>query len=108
MGRYITLQPAAHTDQITADGQELTKLPYPFHVNAATGAIDRQSVFVGWEVVGFQRDVARQEINLWWDDYVASDPQRAVGMYVVTRDGQGQMSTHLTAVDKVEVVDVAV
>lgn len=104
MTRYISLQPAPKTDHITADGAELTQLPYPFHVNAETGKIDQQWIFEGWEVVGFQRDLAIQQVDLWWDDYVQGDPQAAVGMYVVTRDGEGGMSSHMTAVQSVQVL----
>lgn len=98
--RIITLQPAAHVDQITDDGTELTKLPYPFHVNAA-GEIQRQEFWNGnpERVIGFVSDLHRQEVDLDWD-VVFRDPQRAVGQYVITQDKSGTWATHTLAIWK--------
>lgn len=103
MSVVITLQPSAHTDQITTDGQELTRLPYPFHV-AEDGSIGRQDFWAGepLEVIGFQKDLAVEQIDLWWSDCL-EDPQAAVGMYVVTRDKNGGMATHVQAIQSVTV-----
>ncbi len=86
--RIVTLQPAAHVDHITEDGTELTKLPYPFHVNVH-GEIQRQDFWKGnpERVVGFVSDLHRQEVDLSWDE-VYGDPQRAVGQYVITQDSE--------------------
>lgn len=99
--RIVTLQPAAHVDHITEDGTELTKLPYPFHVNVH-GEIQRQEFWKGnpERVVGFVSDLARQEVDLSWDE-VYSDPQRAVGQYVITQDSEGGWATHQLAIMRV-------
>ena len=103
--RIITLQPSARVDHITADGQELTQLPYPFHVRP-DGEVGRQDFWHGepLRVLGFQDRVDVQRIDLWWRD-AAADPQRAVGKYIVTQDADGSMATHQLAVQSVEVED---
>lgn len=105
--KIITLQPAAGTDQITEDGTELQQLPYPFHVLAEDGSIERQDFWQGnpLRVIGFAARLDREQVDLWWRD-VARDPQRAVGMYVVTQDSRGGMAVHLSAIAKVEVHEV--
>lgn len=102
--KIITLQPAAGTDQITEDGTELQQLPYPFHVFAEDGSIDRQDFWMGdpLRVIGFAEKLDRRQIDLRWRD-AARNPQRAVGMYVVTQDQSGGMAVHLSAIAKVEV-----
>jgi hypothetical protein len=102
--KVIKLQPAPRVDHITDDGRELTQLPYPFYV-AEDGKVDRQDFWRGdpYAVIGFQEDLARQQIDLWWDD-VVKDPQSAVGKYVVTRDSRGGMGVHVIAIDSVEVI----
>lgn len=101
----ITLQPAPRTDHITADGTELTQLPYPFHV-AADGTVQRQDFWHGnpKSVVGFAHDPSVQRVDLWWDDAV-KDPQQAVGKYVVTRDDKGGMAVHVIAIESVTVTE---
>lgn len=100
----ITLQPSSFTDQITSDGTELTKLPYPFHVEAATGDIQRQDFWRGdpFRVIGFQNDPHVQHVDLWWDD-VAKDPQSAVGKYPVTVKQGGGMAGWSLAIESVTV-----
>lgn len=100
--RIVTLQPAAHVDQITDDGDELTRLPYPFHVNVH-GEIQRQDFWKGnpERVIGFVSDLYRQEVDLDWDE-VFRDPQRAVGQYVITQDKSGTWATHTLAIWKAE------
>lgn len=99
------LQPSAFTDQLTEDGHQLTKLPYPFFVNE-DGSVRRQDVWAGQvvRVVGFQRDLAVQQIDLWWKQAV-QEPERAVGMYLVTADSKGDLGSHSTAISSVEVID---
>jgi hypothetical protein len=91
----ITLQQSARTNGV---------LPYPFHVDAATGDIGRQDFWRGnpAAVIGFQRDADVHTIDLAWADAVA-DPQQAVGMFTVTVDSGGQFSVHLAAVATVTV-----
>lgn len=102
--RLVKLQPASHTDHITADGTELQQLPYPFFVTPA-GHIEKQDLWQGrpYRVVGFVSDLASQRVDLWWLA-AAEDPQQAVGMYIVTIDVGGRIATRLTAVSSVEVL----
>lgn len=101
--KVIMIQPASYTDQIR-DGHQMTKQPYPLFVEQ-DGAVRRQDFWKGdpLQVIGFAKDLAVQQIDLWWQD-AAADPQRAVGMYLVTADSTGQFSTHPTAVDSVKVL----
>lgn len=95
------LQPAQYVDQIK-DGHEMTKLPYPFFVEK-DGSIGQQELWKGdpLKAIGFQVDLAKQQIDLWWDQ-VARDPQRVVGMYLVTSNAQGNWGVHQTAIVSVE------
>jgi hypothetical protein len=104
--KIVTLQPSAVTDQITEDGTELQQLPYPFHVRQ-DGLLDgdfwrTQAV----AAVGFQADSVVPRIDLLWRDAV-SDPERAVGMYLVTRDAEGGWATWEIAIQAVTVTEVA-
>ena len=106
MKKIITLQPSAYTDQLTDDGTELTKLPYPFHVDAETGNVERQDLWQGKprRVIGLQHDISKRQVDLWWDKAV-NDPQQVVGMYIITQDDDGSIATHLSAVANVVVLD---
>lgn len=97
------IQPSRYTDHITADGTELTKLPYPFYVNE-DGSILRQDIWNGnpLRVVGFQRDLAVQQIDMWWRDALRT-PDQVPGMYLVTSDKNGDFAVHNTAVADFEV-----
>jgi hypothetical protein len=99
------LQPAPFTDQLTGDGHQLTKLPYPFYADEF-GAVGRQDFWRGdpSRVVGFQKDLYVQRIDLWWTDAV-KNPEAAVGMYLVTEDSRGNYGTHQTAMAAVERMD---
>jgi hypothetical protein len=99
----IRLQPAAFTDQITDDGQELTKLPYPFFADEQ-GMIGRQDVWHGdpYRVVGFQRDLFVQQLDLSWGQ-AFKDPSKAVGMYLITASKAGVYGVHTTAIESAEV-----
>jgi hypothetical protein len=86
----ITIQPGN-----TLDGtyDPLKSLPKPFHVDAATGEIGRQEFWQGdpFSVIGFQKDVDVQTIDLYWDA-AAADPDQIVGMFPVlidTSKGEG-------------------
>lgn len=96
---YLTIQPAPRVDHITEDGTELTQLPYPFHAGK-DGVIQRQEFWEGkpLRVLGFSRDLAKQQINLWWPE-AWTDPERAIGMYVVTENADHSMQVTVTAVD---------
>lgn len=97
MSTYI-VQPSPKTDQICEDGTELTQLPYPFHVTEDGEVINLATIE---RIVGFAKDLAVSQVDLWWRDAI-KDPQQAVGMYVVTEDRTHVMAVHLTAVMRVE------
>lgn len=110
--KVITVQPAAYVDNLyeVGDGQlvEGRKLPYPFHVRAEDGHVERQDFWRGdpWRVIGFVNSPESTEITLWWRE-VAEEPDRAIGKYVVTQNKSRGMATHLTAVDSVTVSQVS-
>lgn len=100
--RIITLQPSPVVDHITDDGTELTQLPYPYHVEP-DGHVQGQDFWQGspkW-IIGFTGDPGRQAVDMWWDDYIKGDPQRAVGMYLVSRDLIGGVWGHQVAIYQV-------
>lgn len=99
----IRIQPAQYVDQIV-DGHEMTKLPYPL-VADEEGNVEHQELWRGdpAKVIGFQKDLAIQQVDLWWADVVA-DPKKAVGTYMITSDDQGGWGTHMTAVMSAEVL----
>lgn len=74
-------------------------LPYPFHVDAATGEVGRQDFWKGqpFRVLGFQTDAEAQTVDLRWEE-AAADPERIKGMFAVLLDTSGDESTiyHLT------------
>lgn len=98
------IQNAPRIDHITDDGTAMTQLPYPIHADD-TGQVQVPEIHAGTlvRVIGFQEDLARHEIDLWWAD-AQKDPTQAVGMYVVTTDDKGGMGVHMTAVDTFEKV----
>jgi hypothetical protein len=103
--RLIKLQPAEFIDNISDDGHIGRKLPYPFYITEA-GYVEGQDFWRGdpIRVVGFQRDLARMEIDLWWSDAVR-EPHSAIGMYLVTTDAKGGMGVHQTAIASIEVIE---
>lgn len=102
-GRVLRIQPASYTDQIVG-GQELTKQPYPYFVEE-DGSVQRQDFWQGTvaRVIGFQRDLAVQEISLLWSAAVRSDLECLTGLYLVTSNADGEWSTHHTAIESVTV-----
>lgn len=91
---YVTLQPSGRPDGV---------LPYPFHVNA-DGSIGRQDFWRGQAAtaIGFVNRPDSYHIALSWSAAVGN-PQKAVGKYVVTADSKGQFSTHMVAIESVQV-----
>lgn len=104
--RIVTLQPAEYVDHITEDSRELTRLPYPYHVHQ-DGSIGRQDFWRGEpkRVVGFTADLAKQQVDLWWHEAFA-EPERAVGMYLVTQNEDGNMHTVVNAIAEATVTEV--
>lgn len=108
-GRIFRIQPSEYIDNMWEGGHVGTKLPYPLYVDEK-GMVGRQDVWAGdpYRVIGFQRDLAVQVIDLWWKE-AAENPSLAVGMYMVTSDKKGTFGTHQTAIRDVDVVrDVGV
>lgn len=101
--RIITIQPAEVTDQIMADGTELTKMPYPFHLRE-DGAIDRQDFWHGspLALIGFQDQIDVLQVDLPMAEFWRY-PQTAVGKYAITLDSDGTINTHLVAIESVSV-----
>jgi hypothetical protein len=99
----IRFQPAAYIDMLTDDGHTGTKLPYPI-VADEKGMVQGQEFWKGDpnRVIGFQKDLARHEIDLWWHDAV-KDPSATVGMYLVTDNTAGDMGVHQTAIESATV-----
>lgn len=101
MPKYLKIQQAPITDNITDEGHVGSRLPWPV-IADEEGRVHIPSSQLGMvRVAGFQRDLAKQQVDLRWDDAFA-DPSKAVGMYVVAYYGDGSMSVHLSAVDTVE------
>lgn len=107
MSRTITIQPEAFTDNVwvgkTGEIVEGKKLPYPFHI-AEDGKVLRQEFWNGDPsgIVGFQRDVEVQKVDLWWAD-AAKNPEQAVGMFPVFTQTGGTLYTYTVAIESVSV-----
>lgn len=80
----ITIQPG-NTPDGTYDVDR--PLPYPFHVESASGEIGRQDFWKGApaRVLGFQCDRDRQEVDISWED-AADHPELIEGKFVVLLD----------------------
>jgi hypothetical protein len=80
----ITIQPSNAPDG-TYNVHE--PWPYPFHVDSATGNVTRQDFWKGApaQVLGFQVDRERQEVDLLWED-AAEHPELIEGMFAVLLD----------------------
>jgi hypothetical protein len=87
----ITIQPGNSMDG-TYDVHQ--PMPYPFHVDAATGDVGYQDLWKGqpFRVLGFQKEVDVQQIDLHWK-YAAADPEKIVGMFPVLLDTSGEEGT---------------
>lgn len=98
MSKIFKVQPSEFTDHLSEDGTERTKLPYPYFVDEA-GLVGRQDFWNGdpYQVIGFAKDLAVANVDLLWKE-ATENPSRAVGMYLVTLDEDGDFGTHLAAV----------
>lgn len=106
--KVFKLQPAPRVDGMDlVDGElvERTQLPYPFFV-AETGEMRGIHAMTERAAIGFQRDLAVQQLDLHWRDYVLGDPEAAKGMYLVTESAEGNLSSQMLAIDSVEVREV--
>lgn len=101
-GKTITIQPSEYVDAIAPGGTEMTRLPYPFHVTAEDGMVQRQDFWRGRveQVIGFVAAPDSQKFVLTWSQAVKR-PFEMIGKYVVTSDAEGNWSTHLSAISQV-------
>jgi hypothetical protein len=93
----IKIQLSEHTDNITPDGIEQTKLPYPFFFDRVGIGM---SGSMEYTAIGFVSDPNVRRIDLHWDD--VTDLQTVIGMYLVTADDHGRWATHVSAISSVE------
>lgn len=58
--------------------------PYPYHVDAATGGVDRQEFWKGtpYSVIGFRKKSDPGPVDLRWKDII-DNPEQVVGMFLV-------------------------
>jgi hypothetical protein len=105
MHTYLKLQEAPQTDNITEDGHVGAKLPWPVVADEEGTVVVPSSLLGMAGVVGFQRDLAVMHIDLLWKDAFA-DPQKTVGMYLVSSNTEGNWGVSLSAVDHVEVLQL--
>lgn len=93
MSKTITIQPGQPGEGM--DYNVHKPLPYPFHIDASTGdcvhgrgtdaiASDVAPGGDPWLLIGFgfQQDRSRQQVDLWFTDFVDL-PEDAIGMYPV-------------------------
>lgn len=90
-------------DPETGDLHTRSQLPYPFFADEKTGECSDRSIHRGYRILGFQKDLAVQHVDLWWP-HAMRDPKQIIGMYVVTVDPQGGMAVWQTGITDVEVV----
>jgi hypothetical protein len=98
------IQPASRIDNLTAHGDVGLQRPYPVYADNK-GNVEFQRSFRGrvTRVVGFQKDLAVQQIDLSWSE-AQKNPDKVVGMYLVTADSKGDLGVHDTAVETFEEV----
>ena len=104
MPRYLSIQQAPITDNITDEGHVGARLPLPV-VADEEGIVYVPSSGLGMRRIhGFQNDLAVDQVDVWWSE-VFADPSKAVGKYLVATYAGGAMCGHLSAVDSVEVLE---
>lgn len=108
--RVLTVQPSSFIDNLwsmpSGEVVEGTRLPYPLHV-LEDGLVLRQDFWKGdpWRVIGFAARVDVHRIDLTWEAAWA-EPERAIGMYLVTAAKGGGMGTWQLAVQSVTEAEV--
>lgn len=104
MIKYLHMQEAPITDNITADGHVGAQLPWPVVADEKGTVVVPSSMLGLVRVVGFQRDLAKMQVDVWWKD-VFADPAKAVGLYMVTTNTKGGMGVSLSAVDSANMME---
>jgi hypothetical protein len=96
----IRLQPSPVVDHITDDGMELTQMPLPFFTDG-DGFVQDQDFWDGepYKVLGFQKDLYVQRIDLRWLDAV-KDLSKVIGMYLVTVNNKGDFGVYQCAISE--------
>lgn len=112
MDTFVTFQPSDYTDQITEDGNELTKRPYPLSFFLNGKIVDEDDFWQGNydRIIGFQRDLAVMRVNVFWQELADAYKQtgdisvfeQTVGMYLVTQSRDHRMSVYMHAVSSFE------
>lgn len=104
--KMIKIQPEHVQDGVTPGGQPMYRLPYPFYLDDE-GNVGGQDFWKGdpLRVVGFQKRLDVQRVDLHWADFLKGDPQRAVGMYAVTQDYKGGIASQTIKLESVEVTE---
>lgn len=84
--------------------RESLQLPYPIHADNK-GGVAVPEIHGGKviRIIGFQKDLAVQQIDLWWAD-AQKNPDKVPGMYLVSSDSEGTYGVHDTAVETFEKV----
>lgn len=97
------IQPAERPDAMSDDGHVGYQLPWPVVAHADGSVFGAHDHWCGKvvRVIGFQKDLRKQRIDLHWSDFLR-DPQQAKGMYLITSDKGGTWGVHDTAVSTVE------
>lgn len=98
---YRTIQPCQPGTK-PGEYDVLKSLPYPYHISE-DGAVERQDFWRGTPevLIGFQKDVEVQTVDLWCSDWFEGGADEAVGMYPVFRDSDGTLWNDSLAVSKV-------
>lgn len=102
-----TIQPAQTADP-AAEYDPMLPLPYPWHI-ASNGDVERQDFWKGSpaRLVGFQRDNVHRVV-LRAEDWMAGEPDAAVGLQPVFVDLDGSMWADARPVTEVTEVVAAV
>lgn len=95
---FVSVQVAPEVDGLSADGHARYRTPYPVVIRE-DGHVGNQSFWQGHtrHAIGFQKDLAKMRIDLFWAD-AFKDPEQMVGMYLVTDNADGNWGVHRTAV----------
>jgi hypothetical protein len=96
------IQPEDRVDGMSVEHGARYQRPWPVGAYADGSVLGADDQWCGkvTRVIGFQADLARKQIDLSWSDFLL-EPQKAVGMYLVTSDSEGTWGVHDTAVESI-------
>lgn len=98
---YLHMQEGGIIDGMSEDFTVRSRLPWPVTCSL-DGTVTVPSSALMRRVVGFQRDLAVQQVDVWLKDAFA-DPSQVIGMYIVTEDLNGGYQHGMTAVSSAEI-----